>query len=427
MNDSVLSEFNVIGGICQDVSVLNRITPFLLMGDFTDERCAKVFEEAVSNRKTFDVTVAAQVLVPPMTPKEAYEFIIHCVDSCPTVAGIEYHAKKVHEAARLKRLRDELTQAMMECPDCQSLADAVAGAAHKVLQEDNGEGTTMNEALVKLLQDLSDNDPKKLKKLNTGFVRLDKNLKGLRAGQLVVVAARPGVGKSAFLLNLALNTARVGKVILFSLEMTADEIATRGIVTKSPLTLDNFLDDEINDKNMRHVVEPAGEISKLYPIILDDRPALTIEQLRARVRLHPDARLVIVDYLQLMQAPKRKEGRNWELGELTRSLKNFAVECGIPIIVAAQLNRDSDDTERPSIRSIRDSGEIEAHASKVLLMWKTGKDNLVAVDVAKNRQGRTGVTQFEFDGQHMTFTESPLKYEGQPKKKRGGFYEAKEK
>lgn len=418
MKDTIQSEYAVIGGICLEPSQVDKLATFLYPEDFTNQSCADVYAEAVQNRKTFDATVAANLLTPRLGEKEAAKFITGCMDSSPTLVNLENHARAIHESARLRRLRDAASMALMESADGQTLADALAGIAQKYLQEDSGEATTMMRALIDLLNTAQQKDERKL---NTGFHRLDGILKGLRPGQLIVIGARPGVGKSAFLLNLALNVARVGKVVMFSMEMTAEEIAQRSIVTRSPLTLDVFLDDGITEKNIQHVTEPAGEISKLYPIVLDDRPALTIEQLRARVRLHPDTRLVIVDYLQLMQTSGRREGRNWELGELTRSLKNFAVEAGIPIIVAAQLNRESEDNERPSIRSIRDSGEIEAHASKVLLMWKTGKDNLVAVDVAKNRQGRTGIIQFEFVGEHMTFAESSLKYEGPPKKKKRGF------
>lgn len=419
MTDASRSEYAVIGGICVDLSVLDKVAAILNPTDFTSANCAAVYAEAVNNREHFDANTAASVLVPKLGKDGAGRFVMDCMDLAPTTVNMEYHARQVHEAARFRAIQSELSTALMQCPDTQTLADAAAGIAHKYLQEDNGTGTDMLSALVKLMDGLGHRDDTKL---YTGFHRLDEKLKGLRPGQLIIVGARPGVGKSAFLLNLALNVARVGKVVMFSMEMTADEIAQRGIVTGTQLPLDAFLDDRVDKSNAAQVAESAGEISRLHPIIIDDRPALTIEQLRARVRLHPDTRLVVVDYLQLMQTAGKHDGRNWELGELSRELKNFAVEAGVPIVVAAQLNRGVDDSDRPSLRSIRDSGEIEANASKVLLMWRS--DAFVAVDVAKNRLGRTGVVMFDFNGEHMRFTETDAEYAPPARSRRdNGFME----
>lgn len=412
MNETIQSEYAVIGGICIDPGVIDELAAFLLAEDFTNQHCADVYAQAVQDRDKFDAAIAANILTGQMGEAQAAQFVRDCMDISPTRVNLENHAKKVHQAGRLRRLQAAAQLALMEQTDVQGLADVLAGVAQKYLQEDSGEATTMTLALMDLLQSAGHDDGKRL---DTGFWRLDALLKGMRPGQLIVLGARPGVGKSAFLLNLALSVAKVGKVVLFSMEMTAEELAQRGIVTRSKLTMDNLLDEGLNEETLPYATEPAGEISNLAPIILDDRPALSIEQLRARVRLHPDARLIIVDYLQLMQTSGKRDGRNWELGELTRNLKNFSAEVGIPIVVAAQLNRGTDDTQRPGLRSLRDSGEIEAHASKVLLMWKTGVDNLVAIDVAKNRHGRTGVVQFEFSGEHMLFTESAIAYEGKAK------------
>ena len=410
------SEKTVVGGVCIEPTCIREISAFLSPEDFSIETCGEVYRLALEDPH-FDAAVASNALAATLGEDRARHFIVDCMDACPSVRTVPYHARNVHSAARLRRLHDEIGEAMLNTEDAGALAEQLAGLSHKYLAEDNGREYTLTLAMMDVMREF---DHWQDKRLDTGFQRLDKLLKGLYPGQLILIGARPSVGKSAFALNLALNVARVGKVVFFSQEMTGVEIAQRSIVTRSSIPLDFFLDGKIDEKNMSRVADAAGELSRLHPIVIDDRSSLSLEQLRARVRLHPDARLVIVDYLGLMKSTRKDGNRNLELGELARGLKNFSGEMGIPIIALSQLNRGTDDTERPSLRALRDSGELEQHASKVLMIWKS-TDELIAVDVAKNRNGRTGIVQFEFDRPHMRFIESPLKYEPPAKSNRRGF------
>lgn len=413
----ISDEYAVIGALCMEPGLIDQFAAYLRQEHFTSEDCAAVYQEAVDRRRAFDATCAANVLANVKGAEAANKWVIECMDIAPVKYAVEDHARAIYDEARRRALQSDVHDALITEGDRAALAERLAGIAQQYLAEDNVKADTMTTALIDVIRGVEHGQDKRL---DTGFYRLDRLLKGLYPGQLIIIGARPGVGKSAFALNLALNVARVGKVVFFSMEMTATEIAQRAIVNRSSVPLDAFLDGEINKDNMPGVTAAAGELSKQKTIVIDDRPALTIEQLRACVRRHPDARLVIVDYLGLMQTSRRDGNRNLELGELARSLKNFAVEADVPIVALSQLNRGTSDTDRPGLRSFRDSGELEQHASKALLMWRK-EDGMIAVDVAKNRQGRTGIVQYEFDGAHMRFTESPIAYFASTPKTRRGF------
>lgn len=413
MTEVKQSELAVSGALLLDGGLIDSMATYLSAEDFTQERCATIYKAVSDARGVFDAGDAVNILTLCMGQEAASAFVTSCMDVAPVRGMVEHHARVVHDAAQDRRLRVAVDAAMLES-DGAELAERLAGIAQKYMEKRTGAAHTMLTALKDVVVGL---EHSRDGVLYTGFHRLDGLLKGLYPGQLVIIGARPAVGKSAFALALALNVARSGKVVFFSQEMTAKEIAQRGIVTRGSITLDELLEGDAAAVAKR-IVDPAGELSKLCPIVIDDRPGLTLAQLRARVRQHTDARLVLVDYIGLMQTTRRDGSRNLELGELVRGLKVFAQEAGVPIVALSQLNRGTDDTERPSLRSLRDSGEIEQHADKVLLMWRSSED-MIAVDVAKNRNGRTGIVQYEFDGGHMTFRESCLKYEEQQRRGRG--------
>ena len=151
-----------------------------------------------------------------------------------------------------------------------------------------------------------------------------------------------------------------------------------------------------------------------------DTPHCTVSDIRKAAASIPQLRMIVVDYLGLMQPEHRTDSRNLELGQISRDLKNLSCELRIPIVAAAQLNRGVNETDRPTLAALRDSGELEQNASKALFLWKLDEDGTRGVSVAKNRRGRTGVVQMRFDGAHQRFTELSAPYvERQPQRKRG--------
>lgn len=420
MTEVTASERAVIGGLCIDLRCLPEVEGILTPEDFSNPTFAKVYAEAC-NDPTFDNVSAINMLAADFGEAEAGQFIIECMELCPSVAQVPYHARQVQKAARARRLREAVYAALDEAADADELADRLAGAAQAALSEINGgDGVPLVRALADFMTDLEHGESERI---DTGFHRLDAIIKGLRPGQLILLGARPSVGKSAFSAAVALNVASESKkVLLFSLEMTEREISQRYVARSSGLPVSTFLDGVHDELTMRRIGEACGELSR-SSLVIYDTPSMTAGKLRARVRQHPDAKLVIVDYLGLMQISRKDGNRNLELGELSRSLKVLAGETGIPIIALSQLNRGTDAAERPGLRSLRDSGELEQHADKVLLMWRP-EPGMVAVDVAKNRNGETGVVLFSFDGARMTFRESAREYTEPSRHGKRGFLEA---
>ena len=150
---------------------------------------------------------------------------------------------------------------------------------------------------------------------------------------------------------------------------------------------------------------------------------MTVSKIRGAAATIQNLRLIVVDYLGLMQADRRADSRNLELGQISRDLKNLASELQIPIVAAAQLNRGVNDTDRPTLLFLRDSGELEQNGSKVLFLWRIDDSGTIGVSVAKNRRGRQGVVQMTFDGAHQKFTELSEPYCEPEKNRRGGFLE----
>jgi replicative DNA helicase len=240
----------------------------------------------------------------------------------------------------------------------------------------------------------------------TGFADLDALLFGLQPGQLVVLGARPGVGKTALALSVALNLTRAGvPVLFFSLEMPTAEIMDRAISSRSGVPLSDIRRGRINDDQSGRILS-AGEQLKRERFWIDDRSDLTASRLAAVTRRNVrrnGVRVVVVDYLQLMTPENARENRTQQVGLCARRAKMIARECGVPVLMLAQLNRELENREggRPRLADLRDSGEIEQHADVAIFLhphkgseaepvWQTD------VIVAKNRNGPIGETTLGF-------------------------------
>lgn len=414
--DNESLEYSVVGAICIDERVLDRISSFLTADDFGITACATVYDaalDAVGRGKTFDAVIAADLLRKSVVDSDS--FIKHCMDECPSCTNAVEHAQLLHERASIKRFREAVGAALEnERPEDQPVA--IAGICQEYLKgRTGGDLHTFSDALVAAYMGLSESDSFRI---DTGFPKLDGILKGLWPGNLAIVGARPGVGKSAFALGLAETAARHGfPVLLCSLEMTDDEVAERSIARNDPaVVMDDLIDRKLSGEQRKCVAGTCSRISTL-PIHICDKPNIGVAYIRALARSMPALRLIIVDYIGLMRADGRYDSRNLELGAISRELKNMASELKLPVVALAQLNRSLDETEQPKLQSLRDSGELEQNANKILFIWHVDKDSgIVGVSVAKNRRGRTGAVQMRFCGERMKFVEMQEDYK--PKKRR---------
>jgi replicative DNA helicase len=244
--------------------------------------------------------------------------------------------------------------------------------------------------------------------LATGFRDLDKMLAGLQPANLVVIAARPSMGKSALTLNIATNAAVLGKVIaLFSLEMAKEEVVQRILCSVGRVDSGKLRSGQLGAQNWDRVVAAAGRMYKA-PIFIDDSSVVTVTDIRAKCRRLQRARgldLVVVDYLQLMQGSNR-ENRQQEIAEISRGLKNLASELRVPIIAVSQLNRSVEQREdrRPRLSDLRESGALEQDSDVVMFIYRheyyhpddLDKKGMAEVIIAKHRAGATGSVDMTF-------------------------------
>ncbi|MBQ9106705.1 MAG: replicative DNA helicase [Clostridia bacterium] len=258
----------------------------------------------------------------------------------------------------------------------------------------------------------------------TGYSNLDRVIAGLNRSDLIIVGARPGMGKTAFVLNMARNIAVQQKrpVAVFSLEMSCDQLAQRLLSNEATIDSHKFRRGFLQDDEWDRLAK-ASELLGKSPIYLDDTAALTVSEMKSKLRrMNPAPAAVFVDYLQLMSSPRQSENRVQEVSVITRNLKIMAKELQLPVVVCSQLNRGSvsqngTKSHRPQMSDLRDSGSIEQDADVIMLLYrpdyfKVGEeaenedapDNLAECIVAKNRHGSTDTVKFIFQGEYMRYS-----------------------
>ena len=267
-----------------------------------------------------------------------------------------------------------------------------------------------------------------VKPVSTGIGDLDRVITGLNRSDLIILAARPGMGKTSFALNIARNVACKSKkaVAFFSLEMSKEQLASRLLSSEAMVGGTKLRTGKLTDEEWQRLV-PASDILKNANLYIDDTPGITITEMKSRLRRLREIDLVVVDYLQLMSSTRRIDSRVNEISEITRSLKIMAKELNVPVITLSQLSRASEQRpdHRPQLSDLRDSGSIEQDADIVLFLYregyydKGGEDAAApAVDVnsgecivAKNRHGEMNTVKLHWQGEFMRFTDVETRYD----------------
>ena len=416
------AEQAVIGSIVIDQRALKKVSSILSAEDFTVPVHIALFEAAVDideRGKAFDPVIAIDIAKTKLG-KEAGEYVVELARITPTSSNVMAYAEIVRKYAGLRRIREAVGEVLLG-DDPEKMAGDIAGISQEYLRTNRtGRIKTISDSLKAFYDKLSQ---KITDRIDTGLSKVDWLLKGMFPGNLIVIAARPKAGKSALALQIARYAAYKGnKTILFSLEMGEEEVTER-LVSRSGIDMDKLIDNDLSPDDWKQINAAAVAISKL-PLKIVDEPNMSVARIRGIVRSEPDTKLIVIDYLQLMQATKRRENRNLEIGDITAGLKILASELRIPIILLSQLNRGKSDTEKPEPRDLRDSGSIEQDLNKLIMLWKLDElpDGAVKVgcSVELNRRGRTGVRVLRFDGAHMMFTELEERYEP-PKRRKGVF------
>ncbi|MEI3542224.1 MAG: DnaB-like helicase C-terminal domain-containing protein [Acutalibacteraceae bacterium] len=438
------AEMCIIGAILIDEKALANVIQTLKPEHFYFDELKATYQailELSSEGKSIDFVSVLKKLVAKgiYDEKQAKQMLFECADLVPSVSQVESYAKTVIDSFKARRLQEIGTRLAFDgvfAENVDEVSEGIMSELYEVVSEQHKKQLkTVGDIGTKVFEGYSNDGQDVENRSHTGFSRLDEILKGMSAGNLIILAARPKLGKTAFALSIAENVAKSGKTVAFySMEMESSEIYERLLSKRAQIPMNTLIDrrfrdkrrpQKIRDEEINKIAETIDEIYSL-PIKINDNPACTVNDIRLESKLIKNLGLIVIDYLQLMRSKKRFENRNLEVGSICRELKCLASDLGVPILCLSQLNRTSDESTRPSPSELRDSGSIEQDANKVILMWSIEKNlnerglvesKTIGVDVALNRRGTTGVTLFNFNGNYMNFTELDRKYE-EPKAKK---------
>ncbi len=358
-------------------------------------------------------------------------YLVELSNCVTSAAHVKHHASIVADTATLRRLISESGEIIGEAyatrPDGESVQKLLDASEHRIFQiagaRDSGGAAPIGKAIEETFRRIDSASHRSgLTGLSSGFYELDEMLCGFNQGDLVIIAARPSMGKTAFVLNIIDHAAlhapewmeRNPSVLFFSLEMGQQSIVRRMLCSRARVDAHKLRTGKIPNEDYAELSRAAGELSSAN-IFIDDSPGLSVMSLRSRARRVKQKHgldMVVVDYLQLMTHPK-SESRQQEISQISRSLKELARELEIPVIALSQLSRQVElrDDKKPQLADLRESGSIEQDADVVLLLFRPeyyfrDRDDvkgLAEVIVAKQRNGPTGEVKLSFFGSTMRF------------------------
>jgi replicative DNA helicase len=427
----VVAEQSVLGGMLLSKDAIADVVEILRSADFYRPAHQLIFDVIVDlygrGEPADAITVAAELTKRGELNRVGGAAYLHTlIQTVPTAANAGFYARIVADKAVLRRLVEAGTRIVQlgyatDGSDVDEVVDAAQAAIFDVTTRPDSEDYVVLEALLQPTLDEIEASGHRgigLTGVPTGFADLDALTNGLHPGQLIVVAARPAMGKS----TLALDVARCAAIrhqlttVLFSLEMSKHEITMRLLSAESRVPLQALRTGQLRDDDWMKLTRRLGELASA-PLYIDDSPNLSMMEIRAkarRLRQRHDLRLVIVDYLQLMTSHTRVENRQQEVSQISRSLKLLAKELGVPVVALSQLNRGPEQRtdKRPQLADLRESGAIEQDADVVILLHRedmyekesprAGEADLI---VAKHRNGPTATLTVAFQGHYSRFVD----------------------
>lgn len=354
--------------------------------------------------------------------EDAKIYLTQLAQIVPSVANVESYAIIIQEKHYIRSLmyaaKDVIEMARDPQIDAKTLLD---NAEHKIFSIRQGREATglipIEEIILSTydqLQRLSGDDRDEYTGLPSGYSRLDELTTGLNKSDLILLAARPAMGKTAFALNIATNVATKSKraVAVFSLEMSREQLVLRVLSSEASIQSQLLRTGQLTPSDWERLALSAQMLSSSQ-MYIDDTPGLTVAEMKAKLRRVRNLGLVVIDYLQLMSSGRRIDNRVQEVSEITRSLKIMAKELDVPIITLSQLSRgpDSRSDHRPILSDLRESGSIEQDADIVMFLYRdayynrdSAEQNVAECIVAKNRHGETDSVQLGWEGQYTRFT-----------------------
>ena len=351
------------------------------------------------------------------------EYIVELPEKVPTTANVDRYIKIVEEKSMLRNLiktaNEILSIGYEQTEDVEDVMDHAEKKIFDVMQRKNQKGyTSIKDILVESFTKLEElyNQKQHVTGVPTGFIELDKKTAGLHGSELILIAARPAMGKSAFALNIGTYAATKANipVAIFSLEMSKEQVGNRILCSEALVDSNNVRTGELNDEELGKLAETSGELSQAQ-IYVDDTPGISVMEIRAKCRklkLEKNIGLVIIDYLQLIQGSGKTSSREQEIAEISRSLKILAKEIDVPVIALSQLSRavEGRPDHRPMLSDLRESGSIEQDADIVMFLYRddyynedSEKKNIAEVIISKQRAGSTGTVELAWIGKYTKF------------------------
>ena len=432
---SLEAEQAVLGSILIDSRCITDVVGTVKPEDFYLEQNREIFE-TIYTMFNFSQTIDPVTVLDKMKELGVYhdnsrDYIVQLMEITPTAVNVGRYAKIVQEKAMLRGLGQAASEISdMVSEQLGSSSEILESAEKKIYALRKGErgdslehiGTTLHKVFDRLTE-LSQSDSA-IPGLSTGLRDVDTKINGLNKSDLVLIAARPAMGKSAFSLNIGMNVAKkYGKTVaIFNLEMSREQLAMRLLSTECMVDSQKMATGKLSEEEWSKLCMGSAALSQT-DIRIDDNPSVTVAEINAKCRRLDNLGLVIIDYLQLMTGSgygKNSENRVTVVGEISRALKIMAKELNIPVICLSQLSRANEkrDDKRPMLSDLRESGAIEQDADIVMFLYRddyynedSEKHNIAECIVAKNRHGETGKVELRWMPEYTAFGTLETRYD----------------
>jgi replicative DNA helicase len=432
----LIAEQSVIGSMLLDKNAVVRAVEILRPDSFYRDAHRYIYEtilELFDRGEPVDLVTVTDSLRKSgkLDAVGGSVYVADLLNSVPTSANVEYYAKIVEEKSTLRRMIEAGTRIVAEAFEASEDVDQILDRAEKsifdIALKRVREGFHRIDTVIKGVLDKIDTlyDKKEaITGIPTGFPDLDRITAGFQNADLIIIAARPAVGKTAFALNIASNVAIKYKipVAIFSLEMSKDQLAQRMLCSEAEIDAQRLKTASLSDTGWKKLTRALGRLSEA-PIFIDDSATITATEIRAkarRLKIERGLGLVIVDYMQLMRGRMRVENRVQEISEISRSLKTLARELDLPVVALSQLSRAVEQrTDRiPRLSDLRESGEIEQTADVVIFIHRedyynpqSDRGNIAEIIIAKQRNGPVGTIELVFRKEIAKFSSKESRYE----------------
>jgi replicative DNA helicase len=436
---SLEAEMSILGGILIDNDAINRVLEMLTPEDFYRESHRKIFQAMMKlsdTREPCDLITMTDMLKKAGELEEVggAAYLATLVDYVPTAANISYYCKMVKEKSTNRKLISVATEIVSrgydEQADVEELLDKAQKEIYEISENKSRPQYVPVQAVLKeafnILKNLHD-QKEHVTGVPTGYVDLDHKTAGFQPGNLVIIAARPSMGKTTLALNIAQYASAESKKkvpsVIFSLEMGKEELVMRFLASIARVDFGRMRTGHFHDSDWPRLTRAAGILHDAK-IFIDDSPSISVLELRSkarRLKSEHDIGLVIVDYLQLMRGGANPESRQQEISEISRALKALAKELNVPVVALSQLNRELEKRadKRPMMSDLRESGAIEQDADVIMFVYREavycedcrkpdvtcskGHERDAEIIIGKQRNGALGTIQLTFIGEHTRF------------------------